>query len=204
MYLLLPVRSSILVLALLLAVPYSARAQMEPEEHTVYRAVLARFIKPETRRIVLSDSTRTVRADRYDVERLRKWGAPDKVLEEFNQWNAFVTDELLESFNQRNTERIALPNSLDLPVPVELLSAAEFRALQQGMDQDGWDWLRRRLPGSPGVVSLSRVGFSPEGDRALIWVFLDCGSRCGSGSWVLLHRRDGEWQVEHWITTLRS
>lgn len=188
-------RSSALALALLLAAPHAARAQTEPHERAVYRAVLARFIEPETRRIVASDSTQTIRIIPSAAELLRERGA-------------FLPDELLEQFNERNARRIALPDSLRLSVPVELVSEAEIRALQRSINQGEWDSqynaLRRHLPGSPGLVSLSRVGFSPEGDLALVHVNLRCGSRCGEGSWVLLRRRDGEWHIEKWITTIRS
>lgn len=42
---------------------------------------------------------------------------------------------------------------------------------------------------------LSPVGFSPAGDRALIYVTDTCYGWCGSGMFVLLERRDNDWAI---------
>ena len=42
---------------------------------------------------------------------------------------------------------------------------------------------------------LSPVGFSPDGDRALIYVTDTCSGWCGSGMFVLLERRGKDWAI---------
>jgi len=51
-------------------------------------------------------------------------------------------------------------------------------------------------PGSDAVVSLSQVGFSPDGTEALVHVAFSCGPRCGSTQLVLLSQSgENGWKV---------
>jgi hypothetical protein len=143
------VRNSLLVLCLLLAAPYGARAQAEPDEHGVFQAVLARFVEAETSRIVVRDSTRT-----SQINFTRRWRAtPYTAIGVLEQRTGPLPNALLENFNLQNTSKVALRDSLDLSVQVEMLSEAEERALQLDVNTDGWNWVLQALPGSPGIVS---------------------------------------------------
>jgi hypothetical protein len=194
------VRQSLVLLAAL-ALPWPAVASAQPgaDEHVVFRAVLARLIEPDVRRIAVSDST--FRSQMNLESRFR--ASPNSSINLLQRRTGPLPDALFEDYNRRNQSRVAVPAPLDLPVPVELLSEAELDSLYSSIPQDErdsqFDFLRRHLSGAPGVVSLSRPGFTAEGDIALILVKLACGSRCGTVWFAVLRGRGGEWQVEHWI-----
>jgi hypothetical protein len=58
---------------------------------------------------------------------------------------------------------------------------------------------RRAAVTDTGVVTLSRVGFSPSGDEAVIYVDQSCGSRCGYSA-LETYRREGT----RWVRKTRS
>ena len=68
------------------------------------------------------------------------------------------------------------------------------------------DWLAyyKRFPGSPGILTFSRVGFSEDGAQALFYVADRCGGLCGGGFYVVMQKRSGHWliekEIEMWIS----
>ena len=58
-------------------------------------------------------------------------------------------------------------------VPSSLLDAE--------LNADGvlWGGFRKHYPGSPGIISISPVGFNERKDRALVYVSFTCGDLCG-------------------------
>jgi len=58
-----------------------------------------------------------------------------------------------------------------------------------------WKKLYESFPGSTGWMSVSLPGYAPSGDIAIVYVALYCGSLCGQGTYVYLHRNDGHWKV---------
>jgi hypothetical protein len=59
----------------------------------------------------------------------------------------------------------------------------------------------RTLPGTPGPVRLSGVGFDPPRRRALVWVAQSCGRLCGSWALFLVVRRGRNWVVSRRVLT---
>jgi hypothetical protein len=58
-----------------------------------------------------------------------------------------------------------------------------------------WAGFQRRYPDSPGIVSLSAVGFNERKDRALVYVSFVCGILCGGAHFYTLEKRDKGWQI---------
>ena len=58
-----------------------------------------------------------------------------------------------------------------------------------------WDWFHQRYPAAQGLSRASRVGFSPDGEEALVELSYSCGWLCGHGEQVLLVREAGRWRV---------
>lgn len=75
----------------------------------------------------------------------------------------------------------------------------ELTAMFQTDGWDGWDEFRRRYPGSPAMVTLSRPGFSADGSLALIYLGWSSDWECGEGRLYVLERRG-----EDWVTTETS
>ncbi len=60
---------------------------------------------------------------------------------------------------------------------------------------DAWKKLYETFPGATGWTSVSLPGYSPEKDIAVVYVANHCGSLCGQGSYVYLHRVKDQWKV---------
>lgn len=165
----------------------AALAQAESAEQDVYRAVLSPLIQAGTERLVLGDSALA-----------RSIGAAEAA---WLQGQApTISTELLEHFRQQNASRTPLPDLPALPVPIERIGDHELRRLLPGSNPDQW-WAEfyRRFPASPGSVRLSRVGFSPDGNHALVYMHHGCGGLCGSGGFLVLRKQDGLWRIQQRI-----
>ena len=103
---------------------------------------------------------------------------------------------------RRNGSSISLPESLACK-GARLHREQEIRRF---FDQDsmpagkapldeGWKKLFEAFPGATGWTSVSLPGYSPDGDVAVVYVAHHCGSLCGQGMYVYLHRTDDQWKV---------
>lgn len=84
----------------------------------------------------------------------------------------------------------------DLPVDYVLVTHKEIDRLFSRGGVGGWDRFYRKYPDSPGIISLSNVGFNAAMDQALVAPSNGCGGLCGAGYYVLLSKRDGVWRVQ--------
>lgn len=82
---------------------------------------------------------------------------------------------VIEQFEIRNRERLALGRNFDLPA-YRLVSRED-----------------KVLP----VFEVSAVGFNPEHTRALVYVGHHCGSLCGGGTYHLMVKRNGKWEPDN-------
>ena len=103
---------------------------------------------------------------------------------------------LREDFDRKRHQRAAVlqPRSR---VSIVLVGKRTLDSLRH--DSDGprgyWDRFHRRFPGAFGRVSLSRVGFSADGNHALVLADYGCGGRCGGTRYYLLQRTAEGWRV---------
>jgi hypothetical protein len=67
-----------------------------------------------------------------------------------------------------------------------------------------WPAYYKQFPGSQGILTFSRVGFSADGTQALFYLSNRCGDLCGTGMYVLMENRNGRWtiekEIEMWIS----
>jgi hypothetical protein len=59
-----------------------------------------------------------------------------------------------------------------------------------------WSKFKKHYPRASGFTVMSAIGFNGAHDQALLYVGTSCGDLCGSGYFVLLTKKDGQWQVE--------
>jgi hypothetical protein len=67
-----------------------------------------------------------------------------------------------------------------------------------------WEAFYKMFPGALGTLSLSVVGYSRSGDRAVLIVNRGCHSQCGDEHIVTLRREAGQWHVAGMRLTLVS
>lgn len=138
--------------------------------------------------LLLSDSTRGA----------LPFGIGDTTdLRSFERMLTEVPPELIADFQARNASRVPLRveaiRAVGVRTPIALITGAERRAATE--DSMG-SWVFQQYPGAGAVITLSRVGFSPDRRLALLHEIFDCGPRCGGTQLILAERRaDGRWTV---------
>jgi len=90
----------------------------------------------------------------------------------------------LNSFRDVNARPASFQRLFHLPVTYELVGKAVIDGL---FKQGGW-WTDyyKKYPSSQGILSLSRVGFSPDGKQAVLYASNGCGGKCGTGTYVVM------------------
>ena len=191
-------KSFLFLLAFLLAACSSATVtpinspsptDIKAEEVAVYAALLqARY--PE-QNIVLMDQT-TVEpggVDNIPVEL-------EYVLGEMTG----VAPETAASFQVRNDAAYPLKADMDLGLQYVLLSEDDMRQIFN-VNQDGWEMFYSHYPDSPGITSVSRVGFNSAMDQALVYIGTSSHWLAGAGYYVMMKKVDGVWMIDQQVMT---
>jgi hypothetical protein len=99
----------------------------------------------------------------------------------------------LNSFREANTHPARFRDSFNLSFTYELVDKTEVDSI---FKKGGW-WTDyyKKYPNSQGILSLSRVGFSPDGRQAVFYASNGCGGKCGTGTYVVMERVDSGWKV---------
>jgi hypothetical protein len=158
----------------------------EREEYVVYAALLKdMFIGKETKQIVI---------EKYTAVRDYSNSEPDTFLEQLSP----LTKETTSDYKERNKQSVELSDKFDLKVKLNFLSKDELDKIfeKRGEKYDGWEAFRKKYQGAGEIITLSRVGFSPDKSHALLFLGYQCGWLCGQGNYILLMKKDGEWKVE--------
>jgi hypothetical protein len=159
------------------------RVASRPDPHAsdpaVYRAVLDSMSVPQARRrptrLVVVDSTFTVQAQDLEIEKVPE-----------------VDKAALSDFQERNKESRSVRY---LSVPVVLVSRHTLESFLHNGPEPYWEEFYRRYPGSNGSISFSSIGYSADGNLAILVVDQGCGSLCGALSNVVVKRALGRWRV---------
>ena len=107
-----------------------------------------------------------------------------------------VSVETIRDFKRINKDRFRLPASLSCRLPIHYLTEDEAKSIWENRKRDGWEYFYSLYPKSPGHITVSRVGFSPDGNTALVYHGCQSHWLAGSGRIFVLKRRDGGWHVE--------
>jgi hypothetical protein len=96
-----------------------------------------------------------------------------------------------------------VPEHLAIRTPYSWISTPEVRRLLASHGRD-WGTFANHNHGTPGITQLSRVVYSEDGNRALLYLAEVCMRLCGHGEYVVLEQRAGTWVVtgrsEDWIS----
>jgi hypothetical protein len=166
------------------ALPTPAQDEQRALESAVYTA-LFEAIYGTPRMYVLSENTSPALEGVAGLE-----GAVMTILPQL----AGLEQATLASFGERNQNADALAADMDLGLPYVLLSAAEYDEIF-AINTSSWDVFYTRFPNSPGLTTVSRVGFNEDWSQALVYVGTISHWKSGSGMYVLLGNSSGTWQV---------
>lgn len=114
--------------------------------------------------------------------------------------DADVPADVRADFMAKNAVRVAVrPDSIGLGVPITVVTDDSLSALAPADINDiagHWAAIFAAFPGARSVVAVSRVGFSRDSSRALLYLDRTCGDLCGTG-WKLQFRRNpgSSWRI---------
>lgn len=93
------------------------------------------------------------------------------------------------SYRLVNMRSHALSGDLTVPLPYQMVD----RKIVESYNTANSPWLKE-LARARGYFQFSSVGFSLDGNEALLQAEFMCGL-CGSGGYVLMRKVDGQWKV---------
>jgi hypothetical protein len=191
-------KSCLFLLAFLLAAcstptqtpaPTISAADMDTEEIAVYAALFAAMYPDQP--LVLMDQTATGPGGT---------GNTVSTLEYALGQMTGVAPETAASFQVRNEAAHPLDPEMALGIQVVLLSEINMRDIFN-VNQDGWAMFYSRYPNTPGMTSVSRVGFNDTLDQALVYVGTQSHWLAGAGYIVLMKKVDGVWTIDQQVMT---
>jgi len=108
--------------------------------------------------------------------------------------------DTVKNFRERNATTTLLASDMNLGVSYVLLNQGELDQIF-ALNQDGWQVFFERYPNSPGLLSLSRVGFNARFDQALVYLGIQSQWLNGSGHYFLLSEVKGSWSIDQMVQT---
>jgi hypothetical protein len=168
----------------------------ESMDRDVYTAVLdTLFAEPDIRpgsTLVLGDSTSdsVYMANRMVFRRSTDVGFVAELFRDFG----YVDKTAVSSFEDRHQRQAGIPEVFPSRANVVRVFKQSLDSLPDG-NKAHWRAFYEKYPGSAGLVSFSPIGYSRNGDVAIVMVDHVCGRLCGRGYLVGLQRKDGRWHV---------
>src|SRR5215471_11863635 len=167
------------------------QSNMPAEEYAIYAVAIGNMFAGDkgssdskAMSLVIEDQTNgyTFANGRYERSDLNKH-FPD------------ISKEAIDDYGVKNAKSYQLTKSPDLKLKYTLITKEKIeRIFKSGLN--GWDKFYRQFPNSRGIISFSRAGLNSQGDQALVYISRGCGGRCGSGNYLLLVKKNGEWIVQ--------
>ena len=155
---------------------------VDEDAYAVYSAVIdSLFVSGQITNIVICELT-----DPYTMS------------PEFLRDQLGVPQSLSDRYHDANAVSLRLQRRLTIRAGYGYLPAATVAAI---ISTGGWEEFYRRYPNSQGFMSLSGVGFSPDGAEALVHVSNTVGFLAGAGQAVYLRRVQGRWILIRWTGT---
>jgi len=170
------------------SVPTPQESDIQTEEQAVYTALFD-DVFGEPRMYVLRDMTSP------GIEGVKSM---DSIFSLSLSQLTGLEDGTADSFRIRNDDAYPVPADMDLGLPYVLLSDAEFEQIFS-INTSGWDVFYTRYPDSPGLTTISRVGFNEDFTQALVYVGTMSYWLAGSGYYVLLEKSLGAWRVDQQV-----
>ena len=164
--------------------PTPSAAELQAEEARVYTALFDE-IYGEPRMYVLSEQS---------TPGMEGAEALESIIETYLPRFTELETGTAENFRLRNETAASLPADMELGPPYILLTDSDFRQIF-ALNTSGWSMFYDRYPNSPGMTTVSRVGFNDDLTQALLYAATWSNWLAGSGQYYLLEKVDGTWQI---------
>jgi hypothetical protein len=172
---------------------------LDSEEYAVYSAIISKnYLKKGIRLVVVTTPTCC------EVSKEQR----DQVMPRFQysvRAEPLPSQETLDSYVERNRKSVALRKLFKLNVKLQIVSYKKIESLFDMIElEEDWKTFYRMFPHSNGYIRFSRAGFNRAGDEAFVSTAWMRGSLYGEGRYVLLRKKDGQWNVETSVPTWMS
>ena len=149
----------------------------------VYQTVVNRIIINDKMIIALSEDSEEYKPpfEGISVSLLQKY-IPD------------ISKNLANDFIINNKKVISIKNYFNGTNQVHSLPPEDYSSIQSISHK--FKVLHESLPNFYGMYSFSNIGFNQDNTQAILYVYYDCGSLCGSGSFYILKKENNIWEVE--------
>jgi hypothetical protein len=106
-----------------------------------------------------------------------------------------ATLEAWEDFRRNNQKRVPLPNKLANKLPLRLLTESEYESIWYGSKRYcGWMRFYTLFPNAQGFQTVSRVGFSQDGNTAVVSLIDLKNKELVSAEILVFKKEQGVWQ----------
>jgi hypothetical protein len=144
--------------------------------------------------VAIKNGHRLVIDDTTDVEMLHKRRPYQNLMDGLlSQASDQVPAELIRDFGEKNRESRAVWPELTRHLPAILLTLAEREAFFSDFGVEGWKRFHAKYPGSPGIVTVSRVGLNRDKTLAFFYVEVGQGPLSGHGQLHVLKKEGNAW-----------
>lgn len=143
-------------------------------------AIYSLLLSAQSRNEHLAIAATTVNADDIQIEPESEFEPPT------NNERAF--EDAVQDFHAHRENRIQFQHQLRLDRPYTLLTDDEVAAFRNSSAGTQTNQARFST-----VVLLSEVYSNPAWTAALVYLDKACATPCGSGQWIYLEKRDGQW-----------
>jgi hypothetical protein len=203
-------------LALLLAATSGCRKSSTVAEYDVLSAfvdnefVIKTGVKPTGQesdritKVVISNSTESDQHGSYVLRDGNGQPVPwAQIASSLQKEDPNLGQKTLDAFREANIRQTSLQRLFHPAVDYEIVddSSSQLRSVFRS---GGWPAFYKLFPGSQGILTFSRVGFSPDGVQALLYVKNRCGDLCGGSAYVVLERHNDHWLIEKEIDEMVS
>jgi len=161
------------------------------DSNQIYRVIIREtFTFPDTRLIVIRSETTGCPMYEDDTTRA-EFGRAQTFHEAVKEFMPEVDSEILDNYLARNKTPQPL---LVTDLGTNYVVVADRDLPDDGIDRF-WTKFYQKYPRSSGLISFSNVGFNAQHNQAFVYAARGCGGLCGEGSYVLLRKVNGKWEI---------
>src|SRR3989442_4823164 len=175
----------------------TGQSEVSSAEYAVYSAVLTQsYARAGITLFVIEDHTENTSGN-YEDDIAGHFRYVKKHIPSLSQ--AAIND-----YRKKDGESQPLTRLFKFKIKYALISRTKFEGFagpgeMMEISKEGWEKFYQEYPGALGLVALSRVGFDPKKNQALVYVTdmrgHPSGRSWGAGSYVLLIKKHGAWRV---------
>lgn len=159
------------------------------EEYKVYSVALKHLMNKRKDAAPVIKIKTNVDKDSKDFNKLERGGFGifiDKINHDA-RWNFLIKNEKSSTLENK------FPSEINHTFISDEQLVKDFEYELDGLMN--WNLFNEKYPKTDSIYTLSRVGFSKDGNEALVFVTFLCYHACGEGNYYAMKKENGEWKI---------